>query len=74
MRSESHLFEEIKHSFKKIRRSTVSKGINYYLNLKGDNDLLVLIRREYHFIDGMFRKDNTHDFACAPELPIMVID
>ena len=73
MQQESQLLDDIKHSFKKIRRSTVSKGITYYLNLKKDNDLLVLVRREYNFLDSLFRKDRTHGFACNPEIPIMVI-
>lgn len=65
--------EEVKHSFKKIRRSTVSKGIRYYLDKKDDNQLLVLVRREYGFLDKLFRKDHTEEFANEPTLPVMII-
>jgi hypothetical protein len=61
---------DVKHSFKKIRRSSVIKGINYYLDHKDDNNLLVLVRREYGFI---FKKDHTVEFAKEPRLPKMII-
>ena len=64
---------EIRHSFKKIRRSSVSKGINFYLNHKDDNDLLVLIRRQHGFMDKLFRKKHSEEFAQSPTLPVMII-
>lgn len=75
MHRESSLFgEEVKHSFKHIFRSTISKGINYYLKLKGDNDLLVLIKREKGMMGRQFSKDHALDFALHPTLPILIID
>lgn len=67
------LGRDIKHSFKKIRRSSVSKGIKFYLDKKDDNDLLVLIRREYGFLDGILRKSQTQEFASDPKLPVLII-
>ena len=64
---------EIRHSFKKIRRSSVSKGIKFYLNHKDDNNLLVLIRREHDFLDKLFRKNHSEEFAQSPTLPVMII-
>lgn len=64
---------DVKHSFKNIRRSSVSKGINYYLDHKEDNNLLVLVRREYGFLDRMFKKNHAEEFAKEPRLPLMII-
>tara|TARA_Y100000739_G_scaffold227981_1_gene238672 strand:- start:301 stop:1008 length:708 start_codon:yes stop_codon:yes gene_type:complete len=65
--------KEIRHSFKKIKRSSVSKGIKFYLNHKDDNNLLVLIRREHGFLDKLFRKNHSEEFAQSPTLPVMII-
>jgi nucleotide-binding universal stress UspA family protein len=71
---EDFLFSEgIKHSFKKIRRSTVSKGIKHYLNLKGDNDLLVLVKRKHGFLDTLFKKEHSLEFSVNPELPVFIL-
>lgn len=73
-RWEDHYFgKEVRHSFKKIRRSTVSKGIKFYLDHKDDNNLLVLVRREYGFLDKLFRKNHAEEFAQSPTLPVMII-
>ncbi len=74
MHRESSLFgDDIKHSFKHIFRSTISKGIEYYLKLKGDNDLLVLIKREKGFLDRQFGKDHALEFALHPTLPVLIL-
>ena len=70
---DSFFGKEVKHSFKKIRRSTVSKGIKFYLERKEDNNLLVLVRREYGFLDKLFRKSHAEEFAKSPTLPVMII-
>ena len=64
---------DIRHSFKKIRKSSVSKGIKFYLDHKDDNNLLVLIRREHGFMDKLFRKNHSEEFAQSPTLPVMII-
>jgi len=75
MHRESSLFgDDVKHSFKHIFRSTISKGINYYLKLKGDNDLLVLIKREKNMIGRQFNHDHALEFALHPKLPVLIID
>ncbi len=63
----------IKHSFKHIRRSSVSKGLNHYLNIKDDNDILVLLKREHGFLDSLFRKDTSLEFSVDPKLPILIL-
>lgn len=70
---DNYFGREVRHSFKKIRRSSVSKGIKFYLNHKGDNNLLVLVRRKYGFLDKLFRKNHAEEFAQSPTLPVMII-
>lgn len=67
------LGREIKHSFKKIRRSSVSKGIQFYLDKKDDNDLLVLIRRQCGFLNNILRRSQTEQFASDPKLPVLIL-
>ena len=74
MNRQDFLFSKgVKHSFKKIKRSTVNKGIAHYLNVKGDNDLLVFVKRNKGFLDKLFRKENSIDFTVNPRLPIMIV-
>ena len=74
MSRQDFLFSDgIKHSFKHIRRSTVSKGLSHYLNLKGDNDILVLLKREHGFLDSLFGKDTSMEFSIDPKLPILIL-
>ena len=74
MNRQDFLFSKgVKHSFKKIKRSTVNKGISHYLNVKGDNDLLVFVKRNKGFLDKLFRKENSIDFSVNPTLPIMIV-
>jgi nucleotide-binding universal stress UspA family protein len=45
-RREGHYFgKDVKHSFKLIKRSDVVQGIEFYNNLKGDNDIVALLTR-----------------------------
>lgn len=73
--SNRHFLEEmgIRHSFRKIRWTDITGGISYYLELKGDNDLLTLVQRRHGFLSRMFRLDHTYEFACNPILPLLVI-
>ena len=70
---DSFFDKDVRHSFKKIRKSSVIKGINYYLDQKDDNNLLVLIRREHGLIDKLFKKSHAEEFAKEPRLPVMII-
>lgn len=74
MHRESSLFgENVKHSFKHIFRSSISNGIDYYLKLKGDNDILVLVKREKGFMSRQFGRDHALEFALHPTLPILIL-
>jgi nucleotide-binding universal stress UspA family protein len=75
MHRQSALFgDEVVHSFKHIFRSTISKGIEYYLKLKGDHDLLVLVKREKGFMGRTFSKDHALEFGLHPTLPVLILD
>ena len=74
MHRESTLLEGIQHSFKHIRRSTISKGIRYYVKLKGDHDLLVLVKRKKGIIGRTFSHDHALEFALHPQLPLLILD
>ena len=74
MHREEYLFSEgVKHSFKKIKGSTISNGLHYYLNLKGDNDVLVFVKRKHGFMDKLFKKNHSADFTINPEIPILIL-
>jgi len=72
---EKYLFEneKVKYSFKRILHSGISEGIQYYLKLKGDNDMLCLIRREHGFMSKLFRKDHALEFASSPDIPLLIL-
>ncbi len=66
-------FKGVKHSFKNISWTDITGGINYYLKQKGDNNLLVMFRRNRGFLSRIFRLDHTYEFACRPTLPLLII-
>lgn len=72
---ELHLLREdgVKYSLKKISWTDIVGGIKYYLELKGDNDLLVMIRKKHGFLDRLFRRDHAFEFACDPTLPLLMV-
>ena len=72
-RQEFIFSDRVKHSFKKIKRSTISKGIAHYLKLKGDNDMLVLVKRQSGFMSSLFKKEHSIEFGVNPTLPILFI-
>jgi hypothetical protein len=74
MHREEYLFSEgVKHSFKKIKGSTISNGLNYYLKLKGDNNVLVFVKRKHGFMDKLFKKNHSAEFTINPEIPILIL-
>lgn len=72
---EGHLLsaEGVKYSLKKIHWTDITGGIKYYLELKGDNDMLVMTRRKHGFMDRIFRRDHPYEFACEPTLPLLIV-
>jgi len=64
---------EVEVAYKRIKAKTVLEGIRYYLDLKGDNDLLVMINRKHTFIESLFRVNHTHKMAYHTTLPLLVL-
>lgn len=74
MHREKYLLNEgVKHSFKRIKGASISSGLNYYLKLKGDNDVLVFVKRKHGFMDKLFKKNHSADFTINPEIPILIL-
>ena len=48
-------------------------GIRFYIDMKGDNDLVVMINRRHSFIDSLFRVNHTHKMAYHTTLPLLVL-
>ena len=73
-RFEGTFFEpEVKYSYKLIRNSDVIDGISAYIRKKGDNDLLVMVRRKHHIFDRVFGKNFTFRMLQHTEIPLLII-
>jgi len=71
---EGHYFDpEVRYSYKLIRRSDVVEGINYYIELKGDNDMVAVLSRDHGYIERLFKASNTHKLAYHSSLPLLVL-
>ena len=64
---------EVKHAFKIIRHKSVLSGIQYYIDLKRDNQLLVMVKREHGMLEDMFMKNHTREMVFHTHLPLLVI-
>jgi nucleotide-binding universal stress UspA family protein len=64
---------EVEVTYKRIKGSSVLEGIRYYLNLKDDIDLIVMINRKHGFLDSIFRVNHTHKMAYHTSLPLLVL-
>lgn len=73
-RFEGKYFEpEVKYAHKLIRNSDVIAGINHYIRKKGDNDLVVMIRRKQHTINRLFRSNLTNKMLKNTEIPLLIL-
>ncbi len=73
-RREAGIFSpEVDVSYKAIRAASILEGIRYYIDMKGDNDLIVMINRKHGFIDSLFRVNHTHKMAYHTTLPLLVL-
>ncbi len=73
-KKEGHYFDpEVRYSYKLIRRSSVVEGINYYIDLKGDNDMVVVLSRDHNLLEKMFSTSHTHKMAYHSTLPLLVL-
>ena len=65
--------DRVKHSFKLIRRSDVIEGIEFYLNLKGDNDVVAILSREHGLFHRIMKNSHTHKLTYHNDLPLLVL-
>ncbi|MFC2176348.1 universal stress protein [Bacteroidota bacterium] len=71
---EAHVFEpEVKCVYKRIVSPDVVEGIKYYMDQKGDNDMVAMIYRRHTFIDLILGTNHTHQMAYNTDVPLLVL-
>jgi nucleotide-binding universal stress UspA family protein len=69
----SLLGDDIRHSFKRIYSSKVLKGIQFYLDLKGDNDMLCMLVRRKSLVEKLFTPEHTKTMAFHSNIPLLLL-
>ncbi len=64
---------EVKYAYKLLKNRDVISGINHYIKKKGDNDLVVMIRRSHNIIDRIFGPNFTHKMLEKTEIPLLIL-
>jgi hypothetical protein len=73
-RREMHLFEpEVDCTYKRIVAKDILTGIKYYMDKKGDNDMVAMVYREHSFIETIFGMNHTHEMAYHTTVPLLVL-
>ena len=73
-RREMHIFEpEVDCTYKRIMAPDLLSGIKYYMDKKGDNDLVAMVYREHSFIETIFGMNHTHEMAYHTTVPLLVL-
>ncbi|MBD81545.1 MAG: hypothetical protein CL840_21685 [Crocinitomicaceae bacterium] len=73
-RREGKFFEpEVEPQYKLVHAANVFSGINYYTELKGDNDVLAMVNRHHGFFNRLFRTNNTQKMAYHTDIPLLVL-
>ncbi|MCB0755279.1 MAG: universal stress protein [Flavobacteriales bacterium] len=73
-RREIHLFEpEVDCTYKRIVASDFLTGIKFYMDKKGDNDMVAMVYREHSFIETIFGLNHTHEMAYHTTVPLLVL-
>lgn len=73
-RREKGIFSpEVEVTYKRIKGSSVLEGIRYYIALKGDNDMIVMINRKHGFLESLFSVNHTHKMAYHTTMPLLVL-
>ena len=72
---EDHFFgAEVKHSFKIIHSESILSGIQFYIDLKNDNDLVVVINHQKDILAKIFKSNHAKKMAFHSQLPLLVIN
>ncbi|MDP6908564.1 MAG: universal stress protein [Flavobacteriales bacterium] len=73
-RRETHVFEpEVDCTYKKIVASDILEGIRYYMDKKGDNDMVAMVYRTHSFFETIFGMNHTHEMAYHTDVPLLVL-
>lgn len=73
-RREMHIFEpEVDCTYKRIVATDLLAGIKYYMDKKGDNDMVAMVYREHSFIETIFGMNHTHELAYHTTVPLLVL-
>lgn len=73
-RREMHIFEpEVDCTYKRIVASDFLAGIKYYMDKKGDNDMVAMVYRTHSFIETIFGMNHTHEMAYHTTVPLLVL-
>ena len=73
-RREMHIFEpEVDCTYKRIIASDFLSGLKYYMDKKGDNDMVAMVYREHSFIETIFGMNHTHEMAYHTTVPLLVL-
>lgn len=73
-RRETHIFEpEVKCVYKRIVASDFLTGLQFYMDKKGDNDMVAMVYREHTFIETIFGMNHTHQMAYHTDVPLLVL-
>jgi hypothetical protein len=56
-----------------IRNDDVVDGISQYIKKKGDNNLLVMVKRKELIFDRLFRKNFTFRMLQQVEIPLLIL-
>ena len=73
-RREMHIFEpEVDCTYKRIVAPDLLSGIKYYMDKKGDNDMVAMVYREHSFIETIFGMNHTHEMAYHTTVPLLVL-
>jgi nucleotide-binding universal stress UspA family protein len=73
-RRETNIFEpEIDCVYKKIVANDILEGIRYYMDKKGDNDMVAMVYRTHSFIETIFGMNHTHEMSYHSTVPLLVL-
>lgn len=73
-RREMHIFEpEVDCTYKRIVAKDILEGVKYYMDKKGDNDMVAMVYRTHSFFETIFGMNHTHEMAYHSTVPLLVL-
>ena len=64
---------EVKHTFKIINSGGILKGINNYLQIKSDIDMVAVVNHKRSTMASLFRTDHTKKLAFHASMPLLIL-